>query len=590
MTRSVTDFLSAVVGEAFAVCGLDPSFGLVTGADRPDLCQYQCNGAMPAAGRAKKKPRDVAEAVAAILRKNPIFADIAIAGPGFINVTLTDAWLADRANAALVDPRLGVPTTDAPRKVVVDFGGPNVAKPMHVGHLRSSIIGDCLQRLFRFVGDEVVSDIHLGDWGLQMGMLIAELARRRPELPYFDEAFAGPYPDEPPVSLADLEEMYPAASGRCKEDAVAMEEARKATFALQGGNPGYRAVWRHFVNVSVAALKRDFGSLGIAFDVWNGESAYHDRLTPFVNRYKAVGLAVESQGATVIDVTEPGDKKALPPLILVNSEGGFLYAATDLATLEERIVDMGARSILYVVDKRQGLHFTQVFRGAKKGIAGADAVELEHVDFGTMNGADGKPFKTRAGGVMKLSDLLAMVVEKAAARMEENHLAESYPPDERRAIAATVGLATLKYADLSNHRSSDYVFDLEKFSQFEGRTGPYLLYTAVRIKSILRKIGVAETGGERVAPPTEGVERDLTLQTLRLADVIAATLRQRAPHYLCEYLYDLAQAFSRFYQQCHIANEQDPVKKGAWLALSRLTLAELTLGLTLLGVDVPERM
>ncbi len=581
--------LTTMFSRAFESCGLDPRLSRVIISDRPDLGQFQCNGALAAARAEKKNPKAIAEAVIEALQDRHIFSDISIAGAGFINLTLTDAFLASHMEEMAGDDRLGCAKTSQPRNVIIDFGGPNVAKPMHVGHLRSTIIGDCLQRLLRFTGENVTSDIHLGDWGLQMGMLICELRRRQPELPYFDASYAAPYPDKTPVTIDDLEEMYPLASARCKGDEREMESARTATAELQQGRPGYRALWSHFVNVSVNALKDDFGKLGVSFDLWRGESYYNERLPGMIEQLKERGNARVSEGAVVIPVSSPSDKKEVPPLILEKSEGGYLYGTTDLATIEERTGELNADLVLYVVDKRQHLHFEQVFRAARI-VSLARNTGLEHIAFGTMNGPDGKPFKTRAGGVMKLKDLISMVTENALVRMRENRIAEDFDEPERQSIARQVGIATLKFADLGNHRTSDYVFDLANFSRFEGRTGPYLLYTAVRIKSILRKAKDEGLDPGPILAPTVPVERELMLNLSWLPEKITNACAERAPNYLCDFVYTLAQVFSRFYQQCHILSEKDPAVQSSWLALSQLCLRELELVLSLLGMNVPERM
>jgi len=587
--QSLLSTLTSIFEDAFTAQGLDRSFGEVTVSQRPDLGQFQCNGALPAAKQAKQNPRAIAQGIVDGLKNRPMFADLSLAGPGFINITLTDEYLEEWINRIDGDERLGCARKVDPCNVVLDFGGPNVAKSMHVGHLRSSIIGDSLQRLFRFVGDNVTSDIHMGDWGTQMGMLITELRRREPDLPYFDPDFSGPYPEESPVTMEDLEMLYPQASGRCKEDPEAMEEARIATAELQQGRPGYMALWRHFVDVSIAALRRDFGSLGVTFDLWLGESDASPRIPTMIERLKEKGLVDISQGAQVIHLPPREGEKEVPPLILVKSDGGVMYGTTDLATIEQRVNDLEADIIIYVVDARQALHFEQVFRAARiTGIA-PTGVALEHAPFGTMNGRDGRPFKTRAGGVMKLQDLIQMAREQAELRMQEADIAQDYPEEERREIARKVGIAAVKYADLSNHRTSDYIFDLEKFTRFEGRTGAYLLYAAVRIKSILRK--AAERGfapGRILAPGSR--ERELVLTLAGLPEAIAMSYDKRAPNYLCDYIYALAQAFSRFYQNCHILSEENEALRGSWLALAALCLRQFELVLGLLGIEIPERM
>lgn len=587
--KSLVATLTEMFGEAFVAQGLDRTYGEVVVSQRPDLGHFQCNGALPAAREAKQNPRAVAQAVLDAVQPRHIFADLSLAGPGFINITLTDEFLAERIEAVAHDERLGCPAVEHPRNVVIDFGGPNVAKAMHVGHLRSSIIGDSLQRVFRFMGENVTSDVHLGDWGTQMGMLITELQRRNPELPYFDASYTGPYPEESPISIEDLEAMYPQASALAKSDEAAAEAARLATAELQQGRPGYRALWQHFATISKTALQRDFASLGVYFDLWLGESDTQERIPSMITRLEQGGFLEESDGARIIRLSEgEEDKNVLPPLLIVKTDGGVMYGTTDLATIEQRVEDLHANLILYVVDARQSLHFRQVFEAAKRtGIAGT--TELEHIGFGTMNGADGKPFKTRAGGVMKLQDLLQMGRDEALKRMDEQDIAKDYPDEERLDIAHKVGIAAVKYADLMNHRTSDYIFDLEKFTRFEGRTGAYLLYAAVRIKSILRK---AQERG--IAPGTIVIgapeERDLILLVQQLPEIVEATWRNRAPNHLSDYVFTLAQVFSRFYQNCPILREEKVEVQASRLALAALCLRTFEQVLYLLGIEIPERM
>ena len=575
--------LSEVAGRAFAAEGLAEHFGQVTVSDRPDLAQFQCNGALAAAKAAKANPRAIAEKVAARLKADPQFSKVEIAGPGFINLDLSDAALASRIAADAAAPGTGSGKT-----VVIDFGGPNIAKPMHVGHLRSSIIGDCLQRLYRANGWRVISDVHLGDWGLQMGQLISEVEARGLAPVYFDAALKGPYPEQSPVTMEDLEEMYPAASAACKADPARLDAARRATVDLQDGRPGYRALWRHFVTVSERGLEREFGSLDVKFDLWNGESSVHDLIGPMLDDLEARGLAEISEGALVVPVAREDDKKPMPPLILVKSEGGVLYGTTDLATVIERVKDYDPDLILYVVDHRQHGHFEQVFRAADLAKLNGHA-ELEHVGYGTMNGADGKPFKTRAGGVMKLFDLIAMATQEAQKRLAEQGIGADYSTEERGEIARKVGIATIKFADLSNHRTTDYIFDLERFSKFEGKTGPYLQYAAVRIQSILRK---AKDEGHVAATPQirSPEERTLVLQLLSVGDAMVSAEQKRAPNILCDYAFTLAQNFSRFYAEHHILSESDGELRAARLGLSARTLVVLTQILGLLGIEVPQRM
>jgi arginyl-tRNA synthetase len=600
---SLAATLTAIVGDAFAAEGLARELGQVQISDRPDLAAFQCNGALAAAkflngrpadggpsGAAKANPRAIAEKIAARLKVSPIFARVEIAGPGFLNLDVTDETLAKGLGDLARDARLGAPDTgpgDAGRTVMIDFGGPNIAKPMHVGHLRSSIIGDCLQRLFRANGWTVVSDVHLGDWGLQMGQLICEIEREGTAPVYFDARFTGPYPEQSPVTMDDLETLYPRASAACKADPAQLEAARRATVELQAGRPGYRALWRHFVNVSEQGLAREFGSLGVRFDLWNGESSVDALIPPMIEELKARGLAQQSEGALVVNVARDDDSKPLPPLILVKTEGGVLYGTTDLATIIARVRQYDPALILYVVDHRQHGHFEQVFRAAALAVL-AGRAQLEHVGYGTMNGADGKPFKTRAGGVMKLHDLIAMATAEAQKRLAEQGIGEDCNAEERSEIARKVGIATIKFADLSHQRTTDYVFDLERFSTFEGKTGPYLQYAAVRIQSILRRAGKVAHGSDAIMHAPE--ERALALQLLALTDVMAAAEDKRAPNMLCDYAFELAQRFSRFYAAHHILSESDPGLKAARLSLCGLVLAVLTKVLDLLGIEVPERM
>jgi arginyl-tRNA synthetase len=581
--------LSAIAGAVFASEGYPQELGNVQPSDRPDLAQFQCNGALAAAKQSKTSPRGVAEKIAARLRVSPLFAKVEVAGPGFINLDLSDDILADRVRALAAEDRLGAPETGKGKSAVLDFGGANVAKAMHVGHLRSAIIGNSLQRLFRANGWTVISDVHLGDWGLQMGQLISEIGHRGFAPVYFDPNYAGPYPTESPVTMDDLEVLYPAASAVCKADPKRLEEARAATAELQAGRPGYRALWQHFVNVSEQGLTREYGSLGVHFDLWKGEASVEPLIAPMIADLKARGLAVESEGALVVPIGEPTDKKELPPLILVKSDGAVLYGTTDVATIIDRVRSHDPDLILYIVDQRQHTHFEQVFRAARKAGYSARA-QLEHAGFGTMNGPDGKPFKTRAGGVMKLYDLIAMATEEAEKRLSEAGMAVDYPEEERKEIARKVGIAALNFADLSNHRVSDYIFDLTRFTRFEGKTGPYLQYAAVRMQSILNKAGDAGFAPAFQVMPRTPEERNLILQLLALPNAMSGAEHNRAPNILCDYVFTLAQIFSRFYTEHHIMSETDEAVRSTRLALVGVTLAVLSKVLNLLGIEIPARM
>lgn len=602
--ESVRHSLTRLFAGVFSEKGFDAKFGHVTTADRPDLAQYQCNGALASAKSLKRNPRELAqEIMTAVLAKAPEHFTgtsgatplaLTIAGPGFINIHLSDELLAKFAQGQAADARLGVERLEHPRTVVIDYGGPNVAKGMHVGHLRSSIIGDSLVRLHRFLGDTVIGDNHVGDWGTQMGMLLCELKLRKPDLPYFKSDFtpdittAMSGTDQSPVTLADLEEMYPTASRRFTEDEAFKADVLRATDELQSGRAGYRALWQHFVNVTISDLKRDYARLGIEFDLWLGESFYEDRMPAMVEKLKESGFTQVSEGALVIPLSDEKDPE-MPPLILVKSGGGFLYHTSDMATCSYRATELKADLALAVVDKRQTLHFKQVFKAAR--LTGlAKHCDFRHLPFGTMNGPDGKPFKTRAGGVLKLKDLIQLVNDEAAKRLGELTQERPYTPEEFTDVADKVGIATLKFADLKHNRAADYVFDLEKFSKFEGHTGPYLLYATVRIKSIARK---ALSQGLKPGPilaPSKDSERKLILELLRLPDVLQTTYNEDEPHHLCEYGFNISQVFNSFYADSHILRETDSARQASWLSLSQLTHDQLELILGLLGISVPDKM
>jgi arginyl-tRNA synthetase len=586
--QDLADLLTSRVGAAFVAEGLDAGFGVVRGSDRPDLADFQCNGAMPAAKAVGKPPRVIAEAVAARLSQMPEISQVEVAGPGFINIRVSEQCLATRAMAILADDKHGARGSEPSRRVIVDYAGPNVAKPMHVGHLRATIIGDAIKRIFRFRGNAVWGDAHFGDWGFQMGLLIVAVGDEQPDLPYLAPDFAGPAQPVSPVSLPDLERLYPMAAARAKEDAVYRDRARKATAELQAGRAGYRALWRHFVEVSRTTLEREFASLGVTFDLWLGESDADPLIPEMVSDLTDKGLLVEDQGAKIVRITREGDKKELPPLLVISSEGSAMYGTTDLATIVQRKRDFAPDLVLYCVDQRQADHFEQVFRASE--LAGyLPRASLEHLGFGTMNGTDGKPFKTRAGGVMKLHDLISQATEKARERLDAAGIGAEFAAEEREDIAHKVAIAAIKFADLSNVRTTNYVFDLDQFTSFEGKTGPYLLYQAVRVKSILRK--AAELGA--VAGPilVEGPkERALAL----VLDGFDAAVRQaydkRLPHFICEHAYALAGAFSAFYAAHPIATEAAPARRASRLALSQACLRQLEAALDLVGIAVPARM
>ena len=580
--------LSTIVMDKFQQCGYDSQYGVVTVSNRPDLCQFQCNGALPAAKKYKVSPVQIANCVAAALKEVDAFREVSIAGPGFINITIKDSFLADYINQMAEDKTYGCKKTEPPKTIVIDYGGANVAKPLHVGHLRAAIIGESIKRIARFLGNNVIGDVHLGDWGLNMGMVISEVKRRNPSLPYFNDSFTGEYPKEAPFTIDELEEIYPAANKLCKSDDEAMEEARKATAELQEGNRGYMALWHHIIDVSVADLKKNYGDLNVEFDLWNGESDSQKYIGPMVDMLKEKGFPYESEGALVIDVAEPTDTHPVPPFILLKSDGASLYSTTDLATILERVEKYNPDEIIYVVDKRQGLHFEQVFRCAKKtGIAKSD-LGFYFIGFGTMNGKDGKPFKTREGGVMRLRDLIDIIKDSVRDKLIENNTIEK---DEVENIARKVGLSALKYGDLSNQVTKDYVFDIERFSSFEGNTGPYILYTVVRIKSILRKAGAdSEEIGGKMLDPCNDTERDLMLKLTKFNEAVESALVERAPNKICEYIYDLSNLFNKFYHENRIISEENAERKMSWLNLITLTKNVLEKALDLLGIEAPEKM
>ena len=586
---SLQTHLSSIVGDAFARLGFSERYGDVVPSQRPELAQYQCNGAMAVAAGAERPPRDIAMDVVAIVGGHPDIDRADVAGPGFINLTVTDKALCGWANRVSGDDHLGFPTSEEPETVVVDYAGPNVAKAMHVGHIRATIIGDSLARLFTFAGHRVIRDPHFGDWGFQMGLLIAAIEDEQPDLPYFDAQTVA-FPEASPVSLEDLQRIYPEAAERARKDVSFADSAREKTVALQQGHRGYHALWEQMKAVSESSQRDDFAALGVNFDLWYGESDVRDRLAPMVDRFRDSELSEVSDGALIVRIEQPDDNRELPPLILESSAGGFLYSTFDLATVEMRVQELGADLIIYVVDRRQADHFTQVFRVARKTGIAPNEVGLEHIGFGTMNGPDGKPFKTREGGVVRLSDLILMVIDAAKARLDEAHLAEEYPETERSEIAAKVGVAALKYGDLVNNRSSDYMFDIDRFSSFEGKTGPYLQYAAVRIKSILRK--AADQGLEtgEILPAQVGAERQLMLELNHLPEIVQRSIDLRAPNHVAEYAHTVALLFNRFYDACHILSEADPARQASLLGVAEWALRTLETLLDLLGISVPERM
>ncbi len=587
--KKILDLITEEMKQAFVACGYDESYARVTLSNRPDLCEYQCNGAMAAAKAYKMKPIDIANGVVEKLQGSKTFEEVNAVMPGFINLKLNGEFLAGYMNSMANGEKLGMDPVAEPKTVIVDYGGANVAKPLHVGHLRAAVIGEAIKRMGRFVGHTVIGDVHLGDWGLQMGLIIEELKDRQPELPYFDESFTGEYPEEAPFTISELEEIYPAASGKSKVDEAFKERAQEATFKLQSGYAPYRAIWNHIMNVSLKDLKKNYSNLNVEFDLWKGESDAQPYIPGMIQDLIDKGLAYESQGALVVDIAEEKDTKELPPCIVRKSDGAALYATSDLATIVEREQDYKPDHYVYVVDKRQDLHFTQVFRVAKKaGIVGPDT-RLDFVGFGTMNGKDGKPFKTREGGVMRLENLIADISEAAYNRIMENRTVSE---EEAKETAKIVGLAALKYGDLSNQATKDYVFDIERFTSFEGNTGPYVLYTIARINSILKKYeDTCEVAADTtILAPSGEPEKTLMLSLSRFSEVMLGSFEDLAPHKICAYIFELANALNHFYHETRIIAEEDKKKQAGYIGLVTLTRNVLLTCIDLLGFDAPERM
>ena len=591
--KKIIDVLQEVMEGGFEQAGYDKKFGFVTVSNRPDLCQYQCNGAMAAAKQYKMAPFQIAEKVVEAVKENDVFEKIEMVKPGFINITVSGKLLVDFGKAMMTEEKYGIPAPEKERTVVIDYGGANVAKPLHVGHLRPAIIGESVKRICRFMGDKVIGDVHLGDWGLQIGLIINEVRHRQPELPYFDADFTGEYPKEAPFTISDLEQIYPHASGYAKEHEDYMQEAQQITAQLQEGHPGYIALWQHILSVSIEDLKKNYDKLDVHFDLWKKESDAQPYIPDMVEKMKADGLAYMSEGALVVDVTEEGDKKELPPCLIVKSNGASLYATTDLATIVEREKLFQPDEIIYLADKRQSLHFTQVFRVAKKAKITRPEVGLVFIGFGTMNGKDGKPFKTRDGGVLRLQALREQINEEVYKKMMENR---DYEETEAREISETVGLAALKYGDLSNQASKDYIFDIERFASFEGNTGPYILYTIVRIKSLLAKYSqnggsVTEKGeAEKLMTPDSRSETNLYLTLAKFGDMMEAAYNEKAPHKICQFIYELSENFNHFYHENSILANENEEQKASYIQLLILVKNVLEQCIDLLGFQAPEKM
>ena len=587
--KKLADLLSLELGNAFEAAGYDPKYGKVTLSNRPDLCEYQCNGAMAAAKEYHKAPFMIADDVVANLKGSAWIAEVESVKPGFINMKLSTETLAQYMNGMSREESLGFEKRENPKTIIIDYGGANVAKPLHVGHLRTAIIGESVKRIARFAGDKVIGDVHLGDWGYQMGLIITELKKRKPELPYFDEAFEGEYPEEAPFTIDELEEIYPTASAYAKEHEDYKEAALQATYLLQNGHRGYTAIWNHIMKVSVADLKKNYANLNVEFDLWKGESDAQPYIPDMVEYLKKEGYAHYDDGALVIDVKEETDTKEIPPCMILKSDGASLYGTTDLATLIEREKLYHPDEVVYVVDKRQELHFVQVFRSARKAHIVNENTKLQFIGFGTMNGKDGKPFKTREGGVMRLESLIGDIEERMYSKIMENR---AISEEEARKTAKIVGLSAIKYGDLSNQASKDYVFDVDRFTSAEGNTGPYILYTIVRIKSILNKY--KEAKGE----PVKGIvkaaqsesEKALMLELAKFNEAIENTYVEKAPHKICAYVYELANAFNRFYHETKILAEENEERQASFISMLLLTKEVFEACIDMLGFEAPERM
>ena len=592
--EKLLDLISEEMKKAFEEAGYDRELGRVTLSNRPDLCEFQCNGAMAGAKKYHKAPLVIAQEVAEKLTDSAVFGEVSAVAPGFLNLKITEAFIKSYLNEMAKSEKFGMTISVNPKKIIIDYGGPNVAKPLHVGHLRSGVIGESIKRICRYAGHEVIGDIHLGDWGLQMGLIITELQKRQPDLIYFDDSYEGEYPAEAPFTISELEEIYPTASAKSKADEAYKADAMDATYKLQSGVRGYRALWQHIINVSVADLKKNYENLNVTFDLWKGESDVHNIIPGMVEEMKKGGYAYESDGALVVDVKEETDTKEVPPCMILKSDGASLYNTTDLATILDRMERYHPDKLIYLTDKRQELYFVQVFRCARKtGLVNEDT-ELLHIGFGTMNGKDGKPFKTREGGVMRLENLIREINEEMIRKIRENAETKGYEVDEEAAseTAKIVGLAAIKYGDLSNQASKDYIFDMDRFTSFEGDTGPYILYTIVRIKSILNKY--TEQGKELtdlvIGKPVNDSEKSLMLELAKYNAMMETACEEVAPHKICAYIYDLANAFNHFYHETKILTEEDETKKESWIALLTLTRDVLEVCIDLLGFSAPERM
>ena len=596
--KTLIDLITEQVTNAFTGQGYDAKYGKVTLSNRPDLCEYQCNGAMAAAKEYKCAPFMISDKIAQALAENELFESVESVKPGFINMKVSPAYLAKYVSDMKADEgRFGCDKAAHPKTIIVDYGGANVAKPLHVGHLRSAVIGESIKRIGKFMGHHMIGDVHLGDWGLQMGLIIVELKERKPDLVYYDESYTGEYPKEAPFTISELEDIYPTASKKSKEDEAFREAAMEATSQLQAGRRGYRALLAHILDVSVTDLKKNYDNLNVSFELWKGESDAQPYIPDMVQMMKDKGFAYMSEGALVVDVKEDTDTKEIPPCIILKSDGASLYSTTDLATLVMRMKENNPDRVIYLADARQSMHFIQVFRCARKTGIVPDTTELVHIGFGTMNGKDGKPFKTRDGGVMRLEYLLKEIDDEMLNKIKENQKEkENLNIDEAEAeqTAKTVALAAVKYGDLSNQASKDYIFDIDRFTSFEGNTGPYILYTIVRIKSILSKYeakgGDISALKDAIMPAVNAGQKNLMLSLAKFNATIESAYEESAPHKICAYIYELANAFNGFYHDTKILSEENEELKKSYISLLVLTKEILEACIDMLGFSAPDRM
>ncbi len=553
-------------------------------SSRPDLGQYQINDSMVLAKKYGKNPRDIANDIVKELEKDKRFTNINIAGPGFINISLTDEYLTELLNMINTDITSVIDKKE-PKKIILDYGGANVAKALHVGHLRSANIGEALKRLAILLGYEVLGDAHLGDYGRPLGFVVLEIKKRYPDLPYFDPNYTGDYSEiELPITNEELEKIYPEASRKAKEDENYLEEGRDVTAKIQNHIPGYYDLWKKVVDISKADIKNVYDALNVHFELWQGESDAAEYFNELEEFFEKSGVLIESSGAKIIEVKEETDKAPMPPLLFVKSNGTLSYETTDLATILERKKNYNPDEIWYLTDARQELHFMQVFRAAKKAKLVNDDIKLVWFGFGTMNGKDGKPFKTRDGGVMSLKGLINLIYDETIKRINP----ETVSADEKEKVAKTVAIAALKYADFLPYRGTDYIFEVEKFADLEGKTGPYLLYSTIRMKSLLNK--AKNIKQEKATTITTATEREIILNLLGLPRVLDKALEAKSLNDIAEYLYKLTSQYNKFYSENKIITEENEYIRESWLILTTVVYNINMLLLNTLGISVPEKM